>query len=192
MPKLSTVEMERRRRHIAEAARQCFIRGGIERTSMDDICRQAGISKGAIYGHFASKDELVLEVMDIGAAGMDRLGAAISLQDLRGLLEAFPFLPASDEEIARLEFELATRAFADPVLRERLARNLDTLESVIRRALHGLVTRGDIKLRLPEKVAAQLVVRDLLGSFWLRSVLSKSRADIGRDSVGKLLEVILE
>ena len=51
------------REKILNTATQLFIQKGSEKTSMQDIAQTAGISKGAIYHHFKSKDEIVLAVM---------------------------------------------------------------------------------------------------------------------------------
>lgn len=48
---------------ILATASQLFVQKGYEKTSMQDIARTAGISKGAIYHHFQSKDEIILKVM---------------------------------------------------------------------------------------------------------------------------------
>ena len=51
------------REKILNTATQLFIQKGSEKTSMQDIAQTAGISKGAIYHHFKSKDEIVVAVM---------------------------------------------------------------------------------------------------------------------------------
>ena len=51
------------REKILNTATQLFIQKGSEKTSMQDIAQTAGISKGAIYHHFKSKDEIVLAVI---------------------------------------------------------------------------------------------------------------------------------
>ena len=48
---------------ILATASQLFVQKGYEKTSMQDIARTAGISKGAIYHHFQSKEEIILKVM---------------------------------------------------------------------------------------------------------------------------------
>ncbi len=48
-----------RERRIMEAAGKLVLRYGFDKTTVDDIAREAGISKGAIYLHFASKDDLL-------------------------------------------------------------------------------------------------------------------------------------
>jgi len=51
------------RDRLYEAALACFGRDGIRRTSMDDIAGEAGISRPSLYTYFASKDEIVGEVV---------------------------------------------------------------------------------------------------------------------------------
>jgi TetR/AcrR family acrAB operon transcriptional repressor len=43
---------------ILDAAAELFVHYGYDKTTVSDIARQAGVSKGAIYLHFKSKDEL--------------------------------------------------------------------------------------------------------------------------------------
>jgi AcrR family transcriptional regulator len=59
MPKLSPVEQQRRRARVLDAAETCFARAGFHRTTMQDICREAGISAGALYVYFRSKEDLI-------------------------------------------------------------------------------------------------------------------------------------
>lgn len=47
-----------RREQILSAARRCFIENGYHPTRMDDIARAAGLSKGGVYFHFKSKQEV--------------------------------------------------------------------------------------------------------------------------------------
>lgn len=46
------------RESILAAAGQCFAEKGFSGCSMRDIAMSSGVSKGAIYGHFSSKEEL--------------------------------------------------------------------------------------------------------------------------------------
>jgi AcrR family transcriptional regulator len=48
---------------ILEAARDEFARGGLERARVEDIARRAGISKGAFYLHFATKEDAFREIV---------------------------------------------------------------------------------------------------------------------------------
>ena len=46
-----------------ESAIKLFSSTGYNKASVDDICAQAGISKGAFYHHFKSKQELFLALL---------------------------------------------------------------------------------------------------------------------------------
>ncbi len=50
---------EDRKTRILDAAAELFVHYGFDKTTVSDIAREAGISKGAIYLHFGSKDELL-------------------------------------------------------------------------------------------------------------------------------------
>lgn len=55
------------REKILEAARQLFAVQGFSETSVEEIAERAGVAKGTIYTHFASKDELLLTILRIGS-----------------------------------------------------------------------------------------------------------------------------
>ncbi len=59
MPKLKPETQALRRDHILDVAERCFAVSGFHRTTMHDICREAAVSPGALYGHFDSKEALI-------------------------------------------------------------------------------------------------------------------------------------
>jgi AcrR family transcriptional regulator len=50
------------RRRLIEAAERCFERHGIRKTTMDDVAREAGISRPSLYRYFSDREELLLTV----------------------------------------------------------------------------------------------------------------------------------
>jgi len=93
MPRVTDEYLEQRRQQILDAARRCFARQGFYETSMQDVFHEAGLSAGAVYRYFKSKDELV---QAISASVFDRMAAAIE-----GALAEEP-VPGLDEIAARL------------------------------------------------------------------------------------------
>jgi AcrR family transcriptional regulator len=59
MPRLKPDTQRARRDHILDAALTCFARGGFHATTMQTICREAGVSPGALYVYFDSKEALI-------------------------------------------------------------------------------------------------------------------------------------
>jgi AcrR family transcriptional regulator len=59
MPKVSQEYLDARRSEILDAAIECFSHDGFHCTTMQDIVRQSGLSPGAIYNYFKSKEGLI-------------------------------------------------------------------------------------------------------------------------------------
>jgi TetR/AcrR family transcriptional regulator of autoinduction and epiphytic fitness len=55
---MSSDRPDARRRQLLDAAVETFLRFGFKKTSMDDVARAAGVSRQALYLHFASKETL--------------------------------------------------------------------------------------------------------------------------------------
>jgi AcrR family transcriptional regulator len=53
------------RDRILEAAYELFARQGIQAIGVDEIIRRSGVAKATFYHHFASKDDLVLEFLNL-------------------------------------------------------------------------------------------------------------------------------
>jgi AcrR family transcriptional regulator len=71
-----------KRASIARAALHLFVRDGYERTSVDAIAAQAGVSKRTVYNHYGDKEQLFLRVVeDTYNALMDQV-LAISDREL--------------------------------------------------------------------------------------------------------------
>jgi len=64
MPKLKPETLEARREHILNASELCFARSGFHGCTMADICTEAGISAGALYVHFESKEALIAGIVE--------------------------------------------------------------------------------------------------------------------------------
>jgi len=62
MPKVTAAHRESRREQILTAAWKCFSRNGFHSTSMADVISEAGLSAGAVYLYFRSKDEIIVAV----------------------------------------------------------------------------------------------------------------------------------
>ena len=77
------VQADARREHVLVAAREAFVELGLEGASLREIARRAGYTAGALYGYFASKEDVYatllgesLERLNARVAGASRPSAA--------------------------------------------------------------------------------------------------------------------
>jgi TetR/AcrR family transcriptional regulator, transcriptional repressor of aconitase len=64
MPKVTEQYRDARRAQILSAARCCFLRDGFHNTSMQDLFAEAGLSSGAVYRYFSSKDDVIIAIAE--------------------------------------------------------------------------------------------------------------------------------
>lgn len=57
-------EADRTRTRVLEAALVAFAEGGVRATSLEDVAARAGVTRGAVYWHFADKAALVIELVE--------------------------------------------------------------------------------------------------------------------------------
>jgi AcrR family transcriptional regulator len=64
MPRVSQEHRDRRRQQILDAATRCMAEQGFHRTSMAAIIAESGLSAGAIYGYFKSKNAIIAAIAE--------------------------------------------------------------------------------------------------------------------------------
>src|SRR5512143_3256170 len=94
MPKISETKREHRRQQILEAALACFAENGFHQTGMADIVKRAGLSHGAVYVYFQSKDDLIAALADDrhrreAVLNSFAQGSGNPLERLRALIHAY-------------------------------------------------------------------------------------------------------
>ncbi|MGC5034853.1 MULTISPECIES: ScbR family autoregulator-binding transcription factor [unclassified Streptomyces] len=100
---------EQTRSTIITAAADLFDRRGYESTSLSDIVEHAQVTKGALYFHFAAKEDLAHAILELQSHTARRLSAET---DQRGY--------TSLEALMRLTFGITRMSVEDPVLRAGL------------------------------------------------------------------------
>ena len=126
---------EERRAGILDAALAVFSARGYHPSSIDDIAREAGISKALIYEHFESKQGLYADLLERNAAELfERLGAAIGSVEVEsgairlatGLDAFFAFV-----EERRDAWRILFRDTADPETAPVLDRILEQVTGLV-------------------------------------------------------------
>jgi TetR/AcrR family transcriptional regulator, repressor for uid operon len=174
LPKLKPATQHARRESILDAAETCFARGGFHRTTMQDLCKEASISPGALYLYFASKEALIAGIC---AREKDVFASRIQI-----LADAPDFLAAL-EKIAQHYFvetsvtkrlvgvEMGVEATRNP----QVAAICHDMEATVTASFQALFQRlaneGRIAPALP--IEAVTAVFQIMGDglFWRRAVV---------------------
>jgi AcrR family transcriptional regulator len=127
MPRVSQAHLDARRQQIVDAARSRFASHGFAHTSMTDIIAESGLSNGAIYRYFTSKDEIVVAVCE---QGTDALPKALTAEAVTGFLEHVR-ARARDSNHARLVAQIYAEAAVSPQLAAVVQRQLAAMRAAI-------------------------------------------------------------
>jgi AcrR family transcriptional regulator len=117
----------RTRQALLEAAAEVFANEGFHGASIDTIAEAAGYTKGAVYAHFANKDDLYLALLDehLSSEGPPAFALLESGADVdsiaREIEEALPQELENIRDWGRLTYEFILHAMRDETVRERLA-----------------------------------------------------------------------
>ena len=127
MPRVSQAHLDARRQQIVDAARARFASHGFAHTSMADIVTESGLSNGAIYRYFTSKDEIVIAVCE---QGTEALPKALTAEAVAGFLDHVRAL-ARDTDHARLVAQIYAEAAVSPQLAAVVGRQLAAMRAAV-------------------------------------------------------------
>ncbi|MET0928027.1 MAG: TetR/AcrR family transcriptional regulator [Aeromicrobium sp.] len=123
MPKVKQAHLDARRQQIVDAARTRFTDRGFAGTSMADVVAEAGLSIGAIYRYFSSKEELVAAVCEQGSDTFPETLTAEAIRDFLGDMR----IRAQQNGHARLVSQIYAEAALSPALADLVGRQLAEL-----------------------------------------------------------------
>lgn len=173
MPKLKPSTQAARREHILDAAERCFARSGFHRTTMQDICKEAQVSAGALYVYFSSKEELIAGISERDRANFcERLSDLASTDDLVGALAGMAGHYALEQPRHKraLCIEIAAESTRNPAVGE-IFRSVDryVIDS-FERIFSEADRAGEIAPAVDARMLAQLLVLLGDGLFWRLAV----------------------
>lgn len=190
MPRLTEATAAKRRAHILEAAARCLFERGLLATSVDDVCAAAGISKGAFYSHFPSKEALIHAVTDQLSAELGPIegGSIAALADSIFARQIAPALPPAN---ARFGIEITAASTTDAGLRQRTTANLERLRHGIEREVRALIASGAARADADPEAIGWIVQAQLLGILCRNAVWSAQEEAALRPAFHLLLERLL-
>ena len=134
MPKVVPEYKEEAKSRILEAANKVFAEKGYHEATMDDIAKRLGVSKGAIYLYFASKEDLFEAMCKTAPQAFKEILYSSFSTDTNPVQSATQFfdkmlkLSASNPG---LSFEILSEASRNPTLKRILRQNHAEYEEVL-------------------------------------------------------------
>lgn len=188
---------EETRNHIMDAAEASFAEAGYDGTGVAAICQAAGVSKGAFYYHFESKQALFLALIDRWLASMDRQLADLSQEatGTPGRLMAMShivghLLKVPDRQLL-IYLEFLNRAVRDPQVWQATIKPYLRYRDYFVALVEAGIAEGSLRPVAP-KSAAGLIVALGLGLL-IQGFLDPEGTDwqqVTQEGVGILLEGI--
>jgi AcrR family transcriptional regulator len=179
---------------LLAAALRVFARRGYRDAGVDEIAAEAGYSKGALYWHFSSKEELLAALLEEHIDAPMRelvalLGSAPPERDMS--VEAsreFARRMKHDRDAVLLEQEHWTLAMRDPELRARYVQRQTELRRSMARALDARARHlGTPDVPMPAEDVARIVMK-IIGGLAIDDLIEPG--SVSPDLLGETLALI--
>ena len=163
-PKVSQQHKLEVRDRVLEAAETLFSEKGYYDTSMDEIVEESGLSKGAIYGHFKSKEELFVALQERQfEASLNELRATFTAEDsARTKLEtivdfAFTSLIGTSKKACRINLEFDVAAPRIKPVQSRRDKRFEATRDFLAKIIREGVNKGEFRRDIDPSSAAMVL-----------------------------------
>jgi AcrR family transcriptional regulator len=169
MPKTSAAAKEARQEQILNAAVRCFARKGYYATTVEDLVAETGLSRGALYLYFPSKEALYVALSDRWTCGLEeavqrRVTPNLSPgQALQLVIEVTGDHVEADAAACRVLMEGWTLGHVLPALGDQVRRQQAQARRVFEQLLEAGVRRGELRADIDIALSAQLLLATLQG-----------------------------
>lgn len=180
---------------LFSAAQRVIVEEGYERAQLETIAKEAGRTKGSVYAHFKSKEELFLAMMEFIIADRRRAIRSLSLDQhgeaLRLAVRAVVVQASLDDAWLMIVLEFKLHAYRNPRAVARIREGYNQLWD----EFHGLLLRlAPHSGRTTEEVSTCVeLLRAVPPSLLLELPLRRTQASAlkaRRASLGKVFDML--
>jgi AcrR family transcriptional regulator len=155
---------------ILRAAAKCFSQRGFNETTMDEIAKEAGVSKGALYWHFKSKEALFVKLKEQAITKVlqtlkNTFGSseAFSSKLTKGFQLYFSQLTSEQRRKARLNMEFWTAAPKIVGLNKMLNEQYDNLMTFLETIVEDAKAKGEIRNDVDSRLLSAILLATMDG-----------------------------
>jgi AcrR family transcriptional regulator len=159
---------ESRRQQILEAALACFSENGFHQTGMADIVQRSGMSHGAVYGYFQSKDDIIEALADDRHQSEAILNSVVQqaenpIEGLRALVRAYANGLIDPVGLSRRR--VVVHGWAEALRSPRVHASIVEGINIPRSIIVGLVEKAQRMGRLSSDLSADAIARSFIALF---------------------------
>jgi AcrR family transcriptional regulator len=159
MPKTSEAAKEARRTQILDAAVRCFARRGYYETTIEDLVAETGLSRGALYVYYPSKEAIYLAISDRWRCGLNEaIWARLTPAEILRLLIIVRGEHVQDQaEACRVLLEDRMLAHYIPELSKRSRQKQERSLQSFSQILQAGIATGDFRADLQVETQARIL-----------------------------------
>ncbi|MBM7836749.1 TetR family transcriptional regulator [Clostridium sardiniense] len=163
---------------ILDASLKLFLEKGYEQTTIQDIINELGdLSKGAIYHHFKSKEDIIDAVSERLFEGTNREILRIkSKKDLTGLekIRRIYYLSIQNPNQEKLITAAPTLLKNPKFLAEQVITSIEDVAPLLKDLIEEGIEDGSIKADHPKELSEMLI---LLSNIWLNPMIFSNTSE---------------
>ena len=147
---------------LLDAAWRCAAVRGFRDLTVDDVCAEAGVSKGAFYGYFVQKRDLLLALLEDDALALDRELERIAQSNSSSVERVRRFAQVmlargADPARVQVRADLWSELLTDDLVREQLAEATRRRRELVRGWVQEGVRGGEL-VEIPENALASILL----------------------------------
>jgi AcrR family transcriptional regulator len=165
LPKISDLKRKARRQQVLDTALACFSENGFHQTGMAEIVQRSGMSHGAVYGYFQSKDDIIEALADDRHAGEALLNSVSKqtedpIEAIRALVRAYAhyLIEPEGEPRRRVGVHGWAEALRSERVRARVVEGIDSPRLMITEIIEKAQREGRMSRGFSAKAIARCFV----------------------------------
>ena len=167
-PKVTEEYKEQKKKELLESAMACFAEKGYQSATIDDIVAHSGMSKGAVYNYFKSKEDIYLTLLEEATkfsfarfhqSFTPDMSASEKLHQLFTINASLPFQEEEKRKWVSVQLEFWINASRNPELKEKMRERLSMYRTFTQAIIQEGQETGEFRKDVNPAVLAE--------SFWV-------------------------
>jgi AcrR family transcriptional regulator len=163
MTKYSPEVRAEHRQALVDAAWRCVARTGYCDMTVEDVCREAGVTKGAFYWYFRSRDDVLLALLEEEGAATERALLQVIASSPPGIDRLRRFAKAmlqdgEDQARMQLRADLFAEMLCEKEVRRRFLGHLRRRHELLLAAIEEGMATGEYHEAIPSRAITSILL----------------------------------